>query len=99
MPAVRAVKEMERLNHVAPAKSAGRPAIVPPLDMAAVRAVQERDCLEAEAYELALAEACEAEACERAAEHGDSCGIDSVAQETYHIRYALHSGPYSCCHG
>ena len=72
---------------------------MPPLDMAAVRAVQERDRLEAEAYKLVLAEACEAKARERAAEHGDSCRIEIVAEETYHIRYALHSGPYSCCHG
>ena len=99
MPAVRAVKKVERLNHVAPANAAGRPAIVPPLDMAAVRAVQERDHLEAEAYELAQAEACEAEARERAAEQGGSCAIDPVAEETYHIRYVLHSRPCSCCHG
>lgn len=98
MPAVRAVKKVERLNHVAPAKAAGRPAIVPVLNMAAVRAVQERDRLDAEAFELMQAEACEAEARELAAEQGDSCAIDNLAEETYHIRHALHSRPRSCCH-
>ncbi len=80
MTADRSTKKMEPPKHEVPAKAAGRPAIVPPLDMAAVRAVKKRERLEAEAFELAQAEACETKALDPAAEQGGPFTIDIVAE-------------------